>query len=144
MILIPIMATLNTNQWKPDLGFGVWAYASDYFFGVSVQQILPQSLYVTGSSSLNKTVPHYFFTVGTKLFLSDDVTLIPSVLVKVIKPVPTTFDVNMKMSFQDKFWIRRLIPPQRFFCRPGRFQPQLLYKRRLLVRFYHLGPKHRE
>jgi len=101
----PIMATLNTNQWKPDLGFGVWAYASDYFFGVSVQQILPQNLYVTGSSSLNKTVPHYFFTAGTKLFLSDDVTLIPSVLVKVIQPVPTTFDVNMKVSFQDKFWL---------------------------------------
>jgi type IX secretion system PorP/SprF family membrane protein len=27
------------------------------------------------------------------------------VLVKVIQPVPTTFDVNLKMSFQDKFWI---------------------------------------
>lgn len=103
----PILNSLNTNQWKPDLGFGIWAYAPDYFFGVSVQQILPQNLYISTSTSTtqNKTVPHYFFTAGTKLFLSDDVTLIPSVLFKVIQPVPTTFDVNLKMSFQDKFWL---------------------------------------
>jgi type IX secretion system PorP/SprF family membrane protein len=103
----PILNNINNNQWKPDLGIGVWAYASDYFFGVSVQQVLPQNLYVSTSTSAtqNKTVPHYFFTAGTKLFLSDDVTLMPSVLVKVIQPVPTTFDVNLKMSFQDKFWI---------------------------------------
>ncbi|MDN3582607.1 PorP/SprF family type IX secretion system membrane protein [Mucilaginibacter flavus] len=103
----PVLYNINNNQWKPDLGLGVWAYASNYFFGVSVQQLLPQSLYTTTSVSVtqNKTVPHYFFTAGTKLFLSDDVTLIPSVLVKVIQPVPTTFDVNMKISFDDKFWL---------------------------------------
>ncbi|MEN0057182.1 MAG: type IX secretion system membrane protein PorP/SprF, partial [Mucilaginibacter sp.] len=27
------------------------------------------------------------------------------VLLKMIKPVPTTFDVNMKLSFQDKLWL---------------------------------------
>jgi len=95
------------SQWKPDLGVGVWAYSFNYYIGASVQQILPQNLYFSTTNSINKskTVPHYFLTGGVKVFLSDDLTLLPSVLVKVINPVPVTFDINMKLSFQDKFWI---------------------------------------
>ncbi|RYE31230.1 MAG: type IX secretion system membrane protein PorP/SprF, partial [Sphingobacteriaceae bacterium] len=28
-----------------------------------------------------------------------------SVMFKYVKPVPSTFDLNLKMAFQDKFWI---------------------------------------
>jgi type IX secretion system PorP/SprF family membrane protein len=103
----PTINNITGSQWKPDLGVGVWAYSSNYFFGVSAQQILPQNLYVTTSTTAvqNKTVPHYFVTGGVKLFVSDDITLMPSALLKFIAPVPVTFDVNMKMSFRDKFWI---------------------------------------
>lgn len=103
----PTINNITGSQWKPDLGIGVWAYSSNYFFGASVQQILPQNLYVTTSTTAvqNKTVPHYFVTGGVKLFISDDITLMPSALLKFIAPVPVTFDVNMKMSFRDKFWI---------------------------------------
>ncbi|HEX8022756.1 type IX secretion system membrane protein PorP/SprF [Mucilaginibacter sp.] len=103
----PTINSIAGSQWKPDLGIGVWAYSSNYFFGASVQQILPQNLYVTTSTTAvqNKTVPHYFVTGGVKLFVSDDITLMPSALLKFIAPVPVTFDVNMKMSFRDKFWI---------------------------------------
>jgi type IX secretion system PorP/SprF family membrane protein len=48
----PILNNINNNQWKPDLGIGVWAYASDYFFGVSVQQVLPQNLYVSNAYAI--------------------------------------------------------------------------------------------
>lgn len=108
----PAIANGNNSQWKPDLGAGIWAYSSNYYLGASVQQLLPQNLYFNeGGSSANtslvksQTVPHYFFTAGLKLFLSDDVTLMPSVLVKVIQPVPTTFDANLKMGFRDIFWV---------------------------------------
>jgi type IX secretion system PorP/SprF family membrane protein len=103
----PTINSIAGAQWKPDLGVGVWAYSSNYFFGASVQQILPQNLYVTTSTTAvqNKTVPHYFVTGGVKLFVSDDITLMPSALLKFIAPVPVTFDVNMKMSFKDRFWI---------------------------------------
>ena len=103
----PILNSLDNNQWKPDLGIGIWAYASDYFIGVSAQQILPQNIYITSKANpyQNKTVPHYFLTGGFKVFLSEDVTLIPSVMLKYIQPLPTTYDINMKLSFADKLWI---------------------------------------
>lgn len=105
--LDPAIANGNNNQLKPDLGLGIWAYSAQYFFGISAQQVLPQTLFFSSNSTYNqsKTVPHYFITGGVKLFLAEDITLLPSVMFKYVNPVPTTFDLNLKMAFQDKFWI---------------------------------------
>ena len=104
----PLIANGNNSQWKPDLSVGVWGYSADYYFGVSAQQLLSQNQYFTTSNSTvnnSKTMPQFFVTGGYKLFLSDDMTLLPSALVKFISPVPPTFDVNMKLAFQDRFWV---------------------------------------
>ncbi len=105
--LDPAIANGNNSQWKPDLSIGVWGYSSNYYIGISVQQLLSQNLYfsTTNSSNQTKTVPQYFITGGYKVFLSDDITLMPSALVKLINPQPVAFDVNMKLAFQDRFWI---------------------------------------
>jgi type IX secretion system PorP/SprF family membrane protein len=102
----PVIRDINNNQWKPDASVGIWAYASNYYIGVSAQQILPHNQYITtaNNSNLSTTVPHYFLTGGYKIYLSDDVTLLPSALLKFIQPTPTTFDLNMKLSFRDRFW----------------------------------------
>jgi type IX secretion system PorP/SprF family membrane protein len=72
-----------------------------------VQQLLPENLYFSTNNAYDqgKTVPQYFVTGGVKLFLTDDITLLPSFLIKEIKPTPLTYDINAKISFQDKFWI---------------------------------------
>ncbi len=97
----------NYNQFKPDVGAGLWAYSSTYFIGASVQQLLPQTISFSSNSIYNqgKTVPHFFFTAGYKLFLDDDITLLPSVMAKVVNPVPVSYDINMKLAFRDHFWI---------------------------------------
>jgi len=102
----PAIDNANNAQWDPDLSIGVWAYSSDYYFGASVQQVLPQKLYFSTNNTYNesKTVPHYFFTAGYKIYLSDDMTLMPSILIKEINPVPVTYDINAKVSFRDVFW----------------------------------------
>jgi type IX secretion system PorP/SprF family membrane protein len=101
-----VLRNINNNQWKPDASVGVWLYSADYYVGVSAQQILPQTQYITtgDQSNLNKTVPHYFATVGYKIYLNDDVSLLPSALIKFIQPQQTSFDINAKLSFRDRFW----------------------------------------
>ncbi|MDB4902643.1 MAG: hypothetical protein JWQ63_1924 [Mucilaginibacter sp.] len=103
----PAITNGINSQWKPDVGAGIWLYASDYYFGASVQQLLPQNLYFSTNNAYNqsKTVPQYFITGGVKLFLNDDLTLLPTFLIKVINPTPLTYDINTKLSFKDKFWI---------------------------------------
>lgn len=105
--LDPAIANGNNSQWKPDLGAGVWLYSSNYYVGASVQQLLPETLYFSTNHAYNqsKTVPQYFLTSGVKVFLTDDITLLPSFLIKVINPTPITFDINAKLSFKDKFWV---------------------------------------
>ena len=73
-----------------------------YGGGVSAQQILPQNLYYSTTNSLyqNKSVPHFFFTAGYKIFMSDYLTFMPSVMVKEINPIPVTYDITGKWGFQ--------------------------------------------
>lgn len=92
---------------KPDVNFGVWLYSASYFVGVSVQQLLPQTIDFSDNSNPNagKTVPHAFFTAGYRFWLSDDFTVIPSAMLKYIRPAPLSVDFNTKIAFRDKIWI---------------------------------------
>lgn len=105
--LDPAIANANTSQWYPDLGAGVWLYSPTYYVGASVQQLLKQTLYFSANNAYNQsqTVPHYFLTAGIKLFVSDDITFMPSIMFKVIKPVPNTFDITGKFAFRERFWL---------------------------------------
>jgi type IX secretion system PorP/SprF family membrane protein len=103
----PAVYSGNTSQFKPDLGVGVWAYSGNYYLGASVQQLLKQTITFGNRSVYNqgKTVPHYFLTGGFKVFLDDEITLLPSVLFKFVDPAPASYDINMKLSFNNKFWV---------------------------------------
>jgi type IX secretion system PorP/SprF family membrane protein len=103
----PIMNRALINQVKPDLSIGLWLYGARMFAGVSVQQILPQKLSFTGDNNYNlgKEVPHYFATAGYKFFVDDEISAIPSIMVKYVSPAPVSVDVNLKMAFKDKIWL---------------------------------------
>ncbi|UEG52416.1 type IX secretion system membrane protein PorP/SprF [Mucilaginibacter daejeonensis] len=103
----PAIYNGNNSQYRPDVGMGVWAYSGQYYFGVSVQQLIKQTITFGDRSVYNqgKTVPHYFFTGGVKVFLDDDITLLPSALFKLVSPAPASFDINLKLAFSNKFWV---------------------------------------
>ncbi|GGH02080.1 MULTISPECIES: PorP/SprF family type IX secretion system membrane protein [Pedobacter] len=103
----PVMNRALINQVKPDLSLGLWLYGARMFAGISVQQILPQKLSFTGDNSYNmgKEVPHYFATGGYKFFVDDEISAIPSVMIKYVSPTPVSFDLNMKLAFKDKIWL---------------------------------------
>jgi len=103
----PVMNRALINQVKPDLSVGLWLYGARMFAGVSVQQILPQKLSFTGDNNYNlgKEVPHYFATAGYKFFVDDEISAIPSVMVKYVSPAPVSVDVNLKLAFKDKIWL---------------------------------------
>ena len=95
------------SQVRPDVGLGVWLYGARFFAGVSAQQVLPQKLSFTSDPAYNtgKDVPHFFITTGYKLFVDDEIAVIPSVMVKQVSPAPISVDANLKVSFKDKLWL---------------------------------------
>lgn len=105
--LDPAIYSGNNSQIKPNVNLGVWAYSGNYFLGAAVQQLVNQTLNFSNSSAYNQgtTVPHFYITGGYKFFLTDDISLLPSVMYKIIKPAQNTTDINVKMAFRDHFWI---------------------------------------
>jgi type IX secretion system PorP/SprF family membrane protein len=95
------------NQIKPDLSVGLWLYSADYFLGLSAQQIIPQPVtYSNNTVSLEQgqLVPHLYFSAGYRIQLSEDISLLPSTLIRYVSPLPLGFDANVKLQYQDLLW----------------------------------------
>ena len=105
-------STVVANQASrvPDATVGLWLYNDNFYAGVSSAQILGNQLdiaYDPGTRLLspNKLERHYFLTGGVRLPLGEDVSLVPSVLVKYMRPAPVSVDVNAKIKFRDILWV---------------------------------------
>ncbi|MCZ4222518.1 PorP/SprF family type IX secretion system membrane protein [Pedobacter rhodius] len=103
----PSLGNAIESQFKPDVSAGIWLYGSRFFSGISVQQLRPQQLSFSDDGNYNqgKQVPHFFLTGGYKLYVSEDMHLIPSVMVKAVQGVPLSVDANLKLGLKDKVWI---------------------------------------
>lgn len=95
------------NKIKPDISAGLWLYSSDYFIGLSAQQIVPEQIAFSDNTvyvDKGKLVPHLFLSAGYRMQMSDDVSFLPSVLIRYINPLPIGFDMNAKFQYQDLLW----------------------------------------
>jgi type IX secretion system PorP/SprF family membrane protein len=101
------------NKIKPDFNAGIWLNSARFFLGLSAQQIVAQPLeygdqeIVADTLKLitGKLVPHLFLNAGYKLALNEDITFLPSVMVKYVDPLPVSFDLNAKVQYLDLFWV---------------------------------------
>ncbi len=95
------------NNLRPDISAGVWLYDRDFFLGLAAQQIVPQPVSYNGSTAVlekGKLVPHMFLAAGYRMFFSDDVTFLPSAVMRYVSPLPIGFDINAKVQYQDFVW----------------------------------------
>jgi type IX secretion system PorP/SprF family membrane protein len=96
------------NSLRPDFGAGIWVYSADYFIGLSAQQIVPQKIYFSDNTvkqQQGKLVPHMFATAGYRFLIDDDISMIPSIMLKYVQPTPASLDVNTKFQYRDLLWI---------------------------------------
>jgi type IX secretion system PorP/SprF family membrane protein len=103
----PALSNAGNSIIKPDLSMGLWLYGARFFAGASVQQILPQTLTFSTDPQYNtgKGAAHLFLTAGYKLFLDNEISATPSIMIKQIGNVPISYDANLKVSFRDRFWV---------------------------------------
>ncbi len=105
----PAVAGSGTlNRLKPDISAGLWLYSKDFFLGFSAQQIIPQNISFSDnrvSLTGGKLVPHLFLNGGYRMQLSEDVTFLPSALIRYVSPLPLGVDVNAKFQYQDILWL---------------------------------------
>lgn len=94
------------NSISPELNAGLWLYGADYFAGLSVHQIIPTKVELVDSAYYGSTlVPHLFATGGYRMFMTEDWTILPSVMMRYIQAMPLYVDFNVKAQYQDRFWL---------------------------------------
>ncbi len=95
----------DLRKTKLELGVGLWLYGAKYYAGISVLNIVPGKVKF---DAINKNgdnfKPHLFATVGYKLFLSDDVSILPSIGAQYISPQPTMYMANAKVQYRSLIW----------------------------------------
>lgn len=100
------LASSEGSRIIPDVSAGIWVYGPDFFAGIAGGQLAGGNLNFSNNSSAgSKLVPHFFITGGYKLFLSEDIAAIPSIMMKWVEPAPASIDFNGKLAFRDKLWI---------------------------------------
>jgi type IX secretion system PorP/SprF family membrane protein len=101
------------NKFRPDFNAGLWLSSTDFFIGLSALQIIPQPIdysnqTISGDSVKmlsGSLIPHFFLTAGYKMMIDDNFSLLPSVMISYVQPVPVTFDINAKIQYQDLAWL---------------------------------------
>ncbi|NML65248.1 type IX secretion system membrane protein PorP/SprF [Hymenobacter sp. RP-2-7] len=107
----PTTVAASAASRVPDATVGLWLYSSNFYVGLSGAQLLGNKLnFSYGPNQLDAGAPgnrlarHYFATAGVRVPLSDDWSLVPSVLVKAVNPAPLSVDINAKLKYQDLLW----------------------------------------
>jgi type IX secretion system PorP/SprF family membrane protein len=103
----PLLTADYNNKIRPDVGGGIWLYSPRFFVGASAKQILgyrsKTSNKQTNLSAYQTTT--FYGTAGYKFFVDEDIAFIPSALLSYWLSAPPTLDANLKIAYQDKFWI---------------------------------------
>lgn len=102
----PLLRSTVANQWRPDLGAGLWLYSPEFYVGLSALQLIPQNLLITGSGSMSsyKPLPSFYFTSGLKLSLNEDISFMPSFLIRKAGADLLTYDLNMKLAYRNRIY----------------------------------------
>lgn len=95
------------NRIRPDVGFGLWLYSPRFFVGASAKQLLGKRQLIENNQvqTLGYQSPLFYGTAGYKIFLDEDIAMIPSFLVSYVLHAPFAFDANVKVGYQDKLWV---------------------------------------
>ena len=96
----------SISKIKPEIGAGIWLYSARYFLGVSVLNIIPGKAKFVKDASYGETfTPNFFASGGYRFAVSDDISVLPSVMVQYWQPQLTSLHANVKMQYQDFLWI---------------------------------------
>jgi type IX secretion system PorP/SprF family membrane protein len=102
----PALYSDRLNTVKMNLGLGTWVYSDNFFVGVSAMDLLAntsQNSQFNGQVAPGYTQAHFYTTAGYRFYVTRDLTLIPSTMIKFSKPTAAV-DLNLKAVLMDRIW----------------------------------------
>jgi type IX secretion system PorP/SprF family membrane protein len=101
----------NVNLWLPNITAGIHVYSEKFFIGVSVPEILSNSLSTKNEvwqRSIDSAHQYtsIYATAGYEFDLGKKVKFAPSILIKYVpKYAPISMDFNANFIFIDRLWL---------------------------------------
>ncbi len=102
---------LNGDKWAkiiPDASFGLYLYTSQYYAGISANQLLGNKIVVDTvnvAGGLNRLKGHYYITGGYKYNIDRDFDIEPSLFLRLLPRTPIQADINVKAIYQKMAWL---------------------------------------
>lgn len=88
-----------------DIGAGLYFYSKEMFVGISADKITRDMVkFGSGSANFDPRI-HMNFTAGYKIPLNENLSLMPSALVKIVSKVPLSVEASVQIEYQEKMWI---------------------------------------
>ncbi len=90
----------------PDLGLGAMLYSGKFYVGVAMQQLLQSKLSFGGAGATqgSKLNAHTFVNLGYTYDLNEKLKLSPAIFVKHVSGAPTSFDINLRLRYENRAW----------------------------------------
>jgi type IX secretion system PorP/SprF family membrane protein len=87
-----------------DIGAGFYFYSKDLFVGVSADNLTKDMVsFGSGSANFDPRM-HFNITAGYKFPLNDNLTLMPSVLAKVVPNAPLSVEGTVQLEYKEWLW----------------------------------------
>lgn len=103
----PILTRDRASVTLPDANFGLYAYSSNFWAGISIAHLLQSKMKISGTwmDNSNKMHRHYFLMGGYRFeFPGTHLELEPSSLIKFTEVTPLQIDVNFKLYLHKNTW----------------------------------------
>ncbi len=94
------------SKYVPNFGAGVFYHDLDerFYFGFSMPRFLQNNIDLADSEGIiSREIRHYYLMGGAKLALSEQIDLLPHLLLKYVKGAPFDADINVTARFMNKF-----------------------------------------
>lgn len=104
----PALPQNATNKWLPNFGTGVYYHSDKFYVGLSVPNLLNNSIVPVGPSARNDISfqrRHLMLMGGTIIPMGEKVKFNPNILMKYVTNAPFDMDINASFIFSNNFTI---------------------------------------
>ncbi|WP_161888759.1 PorP/SprF family type IX secretion system membrane protein [Pontibacter russatus] len=99
-------AKADWNMVKPNLSAGFWLYGNSFYIGSSATQLLGNATnFDNAVQDRNLLYEHYFLTGAYKFDITERVSLIPSIMLMWLQPLPGSVDFNLRAVYDNRLWV---------------------------------------
>jgi type IX secretion system PorP/SprF family membrane protein len=101
----PSLDNQRVNDIYGNVGAGVYAtFDNRFYLGLSVPRIYANNIGLSNlnAATLAKESPHFYATAGAIIPLSEDINLLPAVLLKYVQNAPFNADINVNLDIRQK------------------------------------------